>query len=265
MRRGALEAGGSEDCRRGAGSQQARPWSSAAAMSAQCCAGQVSGAGCRAGVDGSRGGAGRLGAARGLPWVCTRAPRWKRVRRVGRPGPIPRRLGYCLGPERGAGQSGEIQCRAGGRAGRGRGEARESPPRSPRPALRTSLGRGGQDLVEDPYCSWRVSSPPRTQMSSAAHPGKDGGLGATSPFPRSAQNSGPMAQAGCVCHFARLEHGLRTFGNVSKPGFRTTVLRSRRGEGEAEALPPAFPDPTLAGRHRGCLGRARASPIPGRN
>lgn len=38
---------------RGAGRSPARPWSSAAAMSAQCCAGQVSGAGLRPGGDGS--------------------------------------------------------------------------------------------------------------------------------------------------------------------------------------------------------------------
>lgn len=41
--KGAIAAGGSQEGRSGAGSGRGSPWSSAAAMSAQCCAGQVSG------------------------------------------------------------------------------------------------------------------------------------------------------------------------------------------------------------------------------
>lgn len=64
MRRGALQAGGSQEVRRGAGSERLRPWSSAVTMSAQCCAGQVSGAGLRVGVDRSGNEARSTGTAR---------------------------------------------------------------------------------------------------------------------------------------------------------------------------------------------------------
>lgn len=60
----------------------------------------------------------------------------------GSPGQTPRRLRDRLGPERGAGQAGKPSVSRAG--GQGRGEARGSTPRSPRPAFRTWLGRGGR-------------------------------------------------------------------------------------------------------------------------
>lgn len=63
---GRLRPEGAKEGRRGAGSQRALPWSSAAAMSAQCCAGQVSKAGLHAGGDGSGDEARSPGANSGL-------------------------------------------------------------------------------------------------------------------------------------------------------------------------------------------------------
>lgn len=81
VRRRTLEATGNREGRRGAGGERARPWSSAAAMSAQCCAGQVSGARRRAGATthratGPRGFPGcapRLAAERGAAGGLLRA------------------------------------------------------------------------------------------------------------------------------------------------------------------------------------------------
>lgn len=171
--RRAPEAGGREDCRRGAGSQPGRRDVSAVL----CGPGELGWV--PRGVDGSRGGAGSLGTAR-ASLVCTRAPGWNVVRMVDRPGQTPRRLGDCLGPERGAGQAGKPSV---ARAGAGtRGSPRVYPEVSPSGlqdfAGARRAGLGGRSLLLP-----RVSSPPGTQMSSVAHPGKDAGLGTIS-FPK---------------------------------------------------------------------------------
>ncbi|KAJ8781865.1 hypothetical protein J1605_010613 [Eschrichtius robustus] len=106
--RGTLEAGGSQEGQREAGSRQARWWWSAATMSAQCCAGQVS-------RERQVGRPGQEPRQRGLLWVHVPAPPpqvgWVTLRR----------LGECSGPERGARPSGKTELRL-GRGGQGSGE-----------------------------------------------------------------------------------------------------------------------------------------------
>lgn len=156
--RGALEPGGSLEGQREAESRRARRWWSAVAMSAQCCAGQVS--------WGRRIGRPRQEQRqRQLPWVRAPAPRAKL-------GPVTR-AAWVIASGWSAALSGRGNPVLWADRREGHGEALEAIPRSSRSAVKLRLGRGGQGLggVSRQNLGHVASSPGQecVVLSSVAH------------------------------------------------------------------------------------------------